>query len=172
MGLFGRKSSSDRLKEQREEELRQNLFERLYARRGLVKRDPQLEATYHGNLMMVGAHLAQGCHPNGAEPEIMVATYTRVMGELMDWFNIVPVRQKLEPMLAQQIYTKWEPQVPMRGFYEPTLKKRARASYYEAHIGPTEDTQKQGISPDTTSARAKQEIQEYETDIGSAMLTW
>ncbi|MDY6834402.1 MAG: hypothetical protein SVY53_06325 [Chloroflexota bacterium] len=172
MGLFGRKSNSARLKEQREEELRQNLFERLYARRGLVKRDPQLEATYHGNLMMVGAHLAQGCHPNGAEPEVMVATYTRVMSELMDWFNIVPIRQKLEPMLAQQIYTKWEPQVPMRGFYEPTLKKMARTSHYQAHSRSTPDKQEQAASMDTTPARAETEMQQYETDIGSAMLTW
>ena len=122
--------------------------------------------------MMVGAHLAQGCHPNGAEPEVMVATYTRVMSELMDWFNIVPVREKLEPMLAQQIYTKWEPQVPMRGFYEPTLKKMARTSRYKAPTELTPDMQGQSASGNITSAKAEPEMQQYETDIGSAMLTW
>ena len=126
MTFFRRKSPTDKEKEQKEEELRRKLFERLDARRGIIRKDPQAEATYHSNLMMVGAHLAQGCHPNGAAPEEMVATYTRVMDGLMDWFNIVPVREQLDPMLSKEIFTKWEYETPLRSFYEPTLKKAGK----------------------------------------------
>ena len=124
MKLFGRKSSD--VQEEKERKAQEELKQSINARFGLIKTDEHAEIFYNGNLMMVGAHLTQVCHPDGGTPDQIVTSYTQVMERLTDWFNIVPVREKLEGMLGEKVWSEWsvkeQPVVPA---YTPHfLKKR------------------------------------------------
>lgn len=125
MNLKGRKSSTVEQKTLRMEE--EELRERVEARWGFIKTDEHTEALYNANLMRVGADLTRVCHPNGGRPKEIVATYAEVMEELMDWFNIVPLREKLEDMLESKIWSRWSPpEQPVVPLYTPELKRTKR----------------------------------------------
>ena len=113
MKLFGRKSTDAEAIERKTQE---EFQETINGRFGFIKTDPQTETYYNGNLMMVGAHLTQVCHPNGGTPDQIVNSYIQVMGKLTDWFNLVPLREKLEGMLEEKVWSEWsvkeQPVVP------------------------------------------------------------
>ena len=132
MGLFQRKSSvAEQAKEVREE---QEFHEKLASRTGFVKVDEEAQPLYNAHLMLAGAQLTQVCHPNGGNPDDIVDTYARVMTRLIDWFNIVPLREKLESMLDEEIWSRWsveeQPVVPT---YTPALKRKKCVMCY---LGP------------------------------------
>ena len=137
MGLFGRKlSAEDLARESREEDE----FRKVVASRtGFVEVDEEAQSRYNANLMLVGAQLTQVCHPNGGDPDEIVATYERVMGKLLDWFNIVPLRERLETMLDKEIWSKWSvAEQPIVPTYTPTLKKRQVGTNHET-VSPSGD---------------------------------
>ena len=126
MKLFNRKPSE--LEQAREAKAQDELHDKVNERFGFIKTDQNEETFYNGNLMMVGAHLTQVCHPNGGTPKEIVSSYIQVMEELLDWFNIVPLRERLDDMLEQRVSSEWsvkeQPVVPA---YTPFfLKKRAK----------------------------------------------
>jgi len=127
MGLFSRKS--DEIANERRHKEEQEFKEKMEGRLGFVKVDEQSETTYNSNLMIVGAHLTQICHPNGGSPEEILATYTKMMEGLIDWFNVVPLKEKLEGMLEETIWSRWavkeQPVVPT---YMPWLQRRQMGS--------------------------------------------
>ena len=86
MSIFRRKR--DAAEEARETRAREEFQEQYDAIYGFIKPDERTDAFYNANLMRVGADLARGCHPNGASPEEMLATYTWMMDGLKSWFNI------------------------------------------------------------------------------------
>ncbi|MDY6833585.1 MAG: hypothetical protein SVY53_02145 [Chloroflexota bacterium] len=92
MGLFRRKSSV--YEQEREIREEQEFQEKLASRTGFVKVDEEAQPLYNAHLMIVGAQLTQVCHPNGGNADEIVDTYARVMTRLIDWFNIVPLKEK------------------------------------------------------------------------------
>lgn len=123
MGIFRHKWSAAH--EERERQEQQKLNKQLNARLGIVKPNEEIETSYNTNLMIVGAQLTQICHPDGGKPKEIVATYAEVMDELRNWFEIVPMREKLENMLEETVWSRWsvkeQPVVPI---YTPRLNRR------------------------------------------------
>ena len=125
MKLFGAgsseaKNAKDAIERKAQEELKGSLQERF----GFIPTDEQTETFYNGNLMMVAAHLTQVCHPNGGTPTEIVNSYTQVIQQLMDWFNIVPMRERLDNMLEERINSPWAvPQQPVVPAYTPRFIK-------------------------------------------------
>ncbi|MDY6835455.1 MAG: hypothetical protein SVY53_11720 [Chloroflexota bacterium] len=109
-------SKSKDHKEEAERQAQQELRDKVNERFGFIKTDEQAEVYYNGNLMMVAAHLTQVCYPNGGTPDQIVNSYIQVMERLMSWFNVLPLREKLEDMLEEKITSPWavkeQPVVP------------------------------------------------------------
>ena len=123
MNVFKRKHSA--ADEAREEKAREEFQEEYDAIYGFIKTDERAETIYNANLMRVGADLARGCHPNGASPQEMLTTYTQLMDGLKSWFNIVPIREKLEAKIEENIWTEWSPkEQPLKPTYTPLLKRK------------------------------------------------
>ena len=123
MRLFGRESDANEEERERKEE--GQFREKLNSRLGFIKTDEQAETLYNANLLIVGAHLTQVCHPTGGAPKEILSTYTQLMEGLIDWFNITPLRERLEDMLEEAVWSKWavkeQPVVPT---YTPLLKRK------------------------------------------------
>ncbi|MDY6834111.1 MAG: hypothetical protein SVY53_04850 [Chloroflexota bacterium] len=121
---FGHKSDPD--KEQRDMIEEEQFQEKYNALLGYIKTDEQTETYYNGHLMVVGTHLTQVCHSTGASPKQVVATYAEVMQELGSWFHVLPVKEKLEQMLDEKIWSKWSPkEQPVESMYTPNARKFA-----------------------------------------------
>lgn len=127
MNLFGRKS--DATGEEREKKAQEEFKEEFDSLLGHVKLDEHSETFYNGNLMIVGTHLTQVCHSTGASPKQVVATYGQVMGELMSWFNMVPLKERLEDMLDERVWSKWSPkEQPVESMYTPQVNRMKRSN--------------------------------------------
>jgi len=59
----------------------------------------QHQATINSSLFEVASRLAVGCHPNGANPQEMVATYTMVYELLQAWYKGTPLKEEVKKML-------------------------------------------------------------------------
>ena len=115
------KNVDNDLDAKREDEFRK----RANTRFGLVDIDEQAQISYNSNLMIVGAHLTQICHPNGGTADDIVDTYTHVMSKLVDWLNIVPLREKLESMLDDAVFSEYSyKEQPVMPTYTPLLKRK------------------------------------------------
>ena len=122
MSLFGRgnKHSSEDERKAREE-----FWQRYNSVLGLPKVDEQAETYYNGQLIVARAHLTQICHPNGGSPKQVAATYSQIMQELMDWINIVPLRERLEGVVEETISSRWAiKEQPVEPLYTPELKRK------------------------------------------------
>ena len=128
MNLFGQKPLSA-AEEEIERKAQEEFRERFASQFGEIKTDKQAEVFYNGNLMMVGTHLTHVCHSTGASPEEVLATYARLMDGLMDWFSVVPMREKVEEMLDDTIKSRWSvKEQPVMPLYTPKLKKMGNNS--------------------------------------------
>ena len=103
MSLFRRNKQTTAQHEAEERELEQ-FKSTINARLGYVDTDEQSEALYNVQLLMTAAQLANSCHTTGASPKEVLATYTELAEGLRDWFNLVPLRKKLEAMLDEKAH--------------------------------------------------------------------
>ncbi|MDY6835451.1 MAG: hypothetical protein SVY53_11700 [Chloroflexota bacterium] len=124
MSLFRRNKNTTAQDEAEERELEQ-FKSMINARLGYVDTDKQSEVLYNAHLLMAAAQLADICHTTGASPKEVLATYTELAEGLRDWFNLVPLRKKLEAMLDEKVHSKWAvKEQPVMPTYTPILKRR------------------------------------------------
>ena len=122
MRLFRRKNTTIDEEEMR---AREEFWQTYGSMWGQRRPEAKEESIYNANLMLVGANLTQICHPNGGSSKEVLGTYTEMMEGLLDWLNIVPLRERLEGMLDEQIWSKWSPpQQPVVPLYTPQVKIR------------------------------------------------
>jgi len=57
------------------------------------------ETMIYQSLFQVAAQLTQVCHPNGATPKEVVATFTEVYEPLIDWYKGSPMKVEIRKML-------------------------------------------------------------------------
>ncbi|MDY6835343.1 MAG: hypothetical protein SVY53_11145 [Chloroflexota bacterium] len=127
MGLIGHSSSA--AEEERERREQDEFLERISARLGFIKENTDANTAYNSNLLIVGAHLTQVCHPNGGTSKEIVGTYKEIMRDLIDWFNVVPLREKLEDILEESVWSKWSvKEQPVIPTYTPKLNRRRRGN--------------------------------------------